>query len=107
MMIVHNAHEDTTMTLLREYLRNEIATKLDIAADRVFVFFDARRERTIAVVQFDPTTTDVYFCDATSDDDDYAFVNSDVYETHDEPADADVIHVAIPDFDANDANDES
>lgn len=85
------------MTLLREYLRNAIATQLNLTADQIFIFFDASRESTIAVVTT-PDATDVYFADASSDDDCYEFATRD----HDA-----ILHVDIPDFDANDANDES
>lgn len=86
------------MTDIADYLRTAIAAQTNNDPARVHIHFDASRERTIAVVVCDERT-DVYICNAGSDDDDYTFVETDDRK--------DRIYIPFQDDDANDGNDES
>lgn len=84
---------------IADHLRTQIAAAL--RATDVTVFFDASRERTIAIVTHDDRT-DVFMCDASSDDDDFAFYAIDPDLTA--PACIPAFFVAIPDAIDDDAD---
>ena len=78
---------------LSSHLAAQIRAALNARA--CHVFFDNSRERTIAVVVRDDDRTDVFYHDASSDDDDYAFylIDCDLSSPSCIPA----FFVAIPD----------